>query len=308
MQTATWEHLQTCRPTNYSEGSPLGVRESRKAGRTIQLYNPRLPSIPLQLESSPFHLSFFSPYWRWRRTAEFDNPVHPQLPVLLHFNAEFGRTWPDFNNPHPGDGRGPLRPRPVRIRIGSRDFGWSETRNSIQIPTPDSIGNPTFGDHSAAQRHKVLLPTDSSLLTTESSSSLLPTEFSSSLLTTLVFTLVVLALADRVPVIVLFDRALVLTAVILTLIDRLFIFDLVDIVPSESREIFPHQLRLLTTTKCTPNSMPDSSKFRLGRTCIFYRSFLSLFILLPTGAAALFHLPAQRSLCREADFTPICTL
>ncbi|KKO96952.1 hypothetical protein THAR02_10947 [Trichoderma harzianum] len=42
-------------------------------------------------------------------------------------------------------------PRQVRIRIGSRDYGWSQTRNSIQDPIPDCIGNLTFGDHSEAQ-------------------------------------------------------------------------------------------------------------------------------------------------------------
>ncbi|KAL6815439.1 hypothetical protein GGI42DRAFT_338723 [Trichoderma sp. SZMC 28013] len=42
-------------------------------------------------------------------------------------------------------------PRPLRIRIGSQIYRWSETRNSIEIPMPESIGNPTFGDRSAAQ-------------------------------------------------------------------------------------------------------------------------------------------------------------
>ncbi|PKK47001.1 hypothetical protein CI102_7816 [Trichoderma harzianum] len=41
--------------------------------------------------------------------------------------------------------------RSVRISIGSRDFRWSEERNSIQNAIPDAIGNPTFGDHSEAQ-------------------------------------------------------------------------------------------------------------------------------------------------------------
>ncbi|KAF3065413.1 hypothetical protein CFAM422_009656 [Trichoderma lentiforme] len=134
-------------------------------------------------------------------------------------------------------------PRPVRIRIGSRDFRWSEARNPIQIPIPDAIGDPTFGDRSAAQRHKVLI----------------------------ILTLVILTLIDRVLILALVDRALVFTLVILTLIDRVLVLALVIKLSSESKQLFPHQLHLLTTTKCTPNDVFDSSKFRLCRACIFYR-------------------------------------
>ncbi|KAK4068811.1 uncharacterized protein Triagg1_7171 [Trichoderma aggressivum f. europaeum] len=44
-----------------------------------------------------------------------------------------------------------LSPRSVRIRIGSQDFRWSETRKSIQDTIQKTIGNPTFGDGSADQ-------------------------------------------------------------------------------------------------------------------------------------------------------------